>query len=181
MKTILIGILSLLLLPGKSKQSIYQSIASEIVFFSEAPLENITAVNNDTRSLINTSSNEIALVVTIRGFKFKNKLMEEHFNENYLESDKYKTSVFKGKINEKIDYGAMRVYDVSASGIFDLHGVKKERTINGTLTVKENQLILFSEFDVALKDHNIKIPKAVIKNIAEDVKVTVSITYEPKQ
>lgn len=156
------------------------STSSEISFFSTAPLEDIHAVNKDAKSLLNTTNNELAVVIGIRSFKFEKELMEEHFNENYLESDKFKTAVFKGKINETIDFSKDGTYDVSATGKLTIHGIEQERTITGTITIKGGKLVLNSKFKVALKDHKIKIPKAVTSNIAEEIEVTTLFNYEPK-
>ena len=161
-------------------QNLYTSTSSEISFFSEAPLENIQALNKNAKSIINIKNNEIVVVVVIKRFEFENSLMEEHFNENYLESDKYKTAVFKGKMNELIYFNKDGNYNVSATGELEVHGVKQKRSIEGTITVKGNTLTLNTTFNIALKDHNIKIPKAVIQNIAETLKVTATINYEPK-
>lgn len=161
-------------------QNLFTAISSEIRFFSEAPLENIEAVNKDAKSLINIATNEVAVIIGIRQFKFEKPLMEEHFNENYMESDKYKTADFKGKINQAIDFTKNGEYDVTVTGKLTIHGVTQDRTIPGKIIVNENKIYVNSKFPVALKDHNIKIPKAVIKNIAELVDVTVNITYEPK-
>lgn len=163
-----------------SAQNLYTATSSEIRFFSEAPLENIEAVNKDAKSLINTATNEVAVVIGIRQFKFEKPLMEEHFNENYMESDKYKTADFKGKINQEIDFTQNGEYDVTVSGKLTIHGVTQDRTIAGKIKISDNKIYVSSKFPVALKDHNIKIPKAVIKNIAETVDVTVNIIYEPK-
>lgn len=107
--------------------------------------------------------------------------MEEHFNENYLESDKYKTAVFKGKINERIDFFKDGSHDVSASGKLNIHGVEQERILKGTIHIKGDTITLESGFKVALKDHKIDIPKIVTSNIAEEVDVKAVITYEPKR
>ena len=120
-------------------------------------------------------------MVTNNGFEFDKPLMEEHFNENYIESHKYKLSVFKGKVDfSKVDMEKDGVYEVTATGELDVHGVKKEREINGTLEVKNGQLILTCNFDILLKDHKIKIPKIVTEKIAEAVLVKVNITFAPK-
>ena len=162
-------------------QLLYNSVSSEISFFSDAPLDDIYAVNKEARSLINPSNNEIAVVISIRSFKFEKAFMEEHFNENYLESDKYKTAVFKGRINEKIDLLKDGFYDVSASGKLNIHGVDQERILKGTILIKGDKITLESGFKVALKDHKIEIPKIVTSNIAEEVDIKVLITYEPKR
>lgn len=161
-------------------QSIYTAVSSEIHFFSAAPLENIEATNKDAKSLLNTETKEVAVIIGIRQFKFEKPLMEEHFNENYMESDKFKTADFKGKINEQIDFSKNGEYDVTVTGKLTIHGVTQDRTIPGKITVNGKSIKVYSKFPVALKDHNIKIPTAVIKNIAESVDVTVNISYEPK-
>lgn len=161
-------------------QALYKATDGEISFFSEAPIENMSAVNKEVKALINAKNAEVAFIVTNVGFKFEKPLMEEHFNENYMESHKYKVSVFKGKIIDKIDFSKEGTYKVTAKGTLDIHGVKVEREINGTLVISNGKITLTSEFDVALKDHKIKIPKVVVKNIAEIVQVTVTINFEKK-
>ena len=162
-------------------QPLFNSFSNEISFFSEAPLDNISAINKDAKSLINPSNNEIAVILGIRNFKFEKAFMEEHFNENYLESHKYKTAVFKGKINEKIDFFKDGSYDVSATGKLNIHGVEQERTFNGTILIKGDTITLKTAFKIALKDHKIEIPKIVSSNIAEEVDVKAIINYEPKK
>ncbi|PJC61805.1 MAG: YceI family protein, partial [Flavobacteriales bacterium CG_4_9_14_0_2_um_filter_32_27] len=152
----------------------------EISFFSEAPVENISAVNKDVKALINAKNAEVAFIVTNVGFKFEKPLMEEHFNENYMESHKYKVSVFKGKIINEIDFTKDGTYEVTAKGTLDIHGVTVEREIKGTLTISNGKINLTTAFDVLLKDHKIKIPKIVVKNIAEFVKVILNINFEQK-
>ena len=120
-------------------------------------------------------------MLSIRSFKFEKAFMEEHFNENYMESDKYKTAVFKGRINEKIDYSSDGSYDVTATGKLNIHGVEQDRTLKGTIVIKDNTITLESAFKVALKDHNIEIPKIVASNIAEEVDVKTLIIYKPKE
>ena len=178
-KLIFLFLASVAVLPAAAQ--VYTSAGSTISFFSKAPLEDIHAVNKDARSLIDLGKKEVAVVIGIRSFRFEKPLMEEHFNENYMESHKYKTAVFKGKINENADLTKDGTYNVTATGKLNIHGVEQARTIKGTLTVKGDKITLHSKFPVALKDHNIKVPSAVIKNIAEVVDVTANITYVPKK
>jgi YceI-like domain len=160
-------------------QNTYKVTNGEISFFSKTPVEDIDAVNKKVLGVI--KNNEFAFVATIVGFKFKKPLMEEHFNENYMESDKYKTASFKGKIAAAIDLSKDGEYKTQAVGVLTMHGESKDRTIDGVFTVKDGKINLKSEFDVQLKDHKIDIPKLVIKKIAETVKVTVNIDFEPKK
>ena len=132
------------------------------------------------KALINAKNAEVAFIVTNVGFKFEKPLMEEHFNENYMESHKYKVSVFKGKIINEIDFTKDGTYEVTAKGTLDIHGVTVEREIKGTLTISNGKINLTTAFDVLLKDHKIKIPKIVVKNIAEFVKVILNINFEQK-
>ena len=161
-------------------QEIYKATSGEISFFSETPLENIEAVNKLVKGLINTKNNEFAFITTIIGFKFEKPLMEEHFNENYMESEKYKTAMFKGKIIENIDFSKDGEYTVEAKGILNIHGVDQERTIEAKITVADGKLFVASKFKIKLEEHKIEIPKLVVKNIAEVVDVNVKMELEPK-
>ena len=161
-------------------QDLYKSSKGEISFFSKTPMENIDAVNSNLKALINSKNGEIAFIVTNIGFKFEKPLMEEHFNENYIESDKYKSSMFKGKIIGDVDFTKDGTYPVKVKGTLNIHGVDQEREIDGELIVKGGALKVNSKFGVNLKDHKIKIPKLVVKNIAKSVDVTVDIEFELK-
>ena len=162
-------------------QSIYKATDGDITFFSETPMENIDAVNKDVKALLNTADGGVAFIVTNVGFHFEKPLMEEHFNENYMESDKYKVSVFKGKIVEQIDYSKNGSYKVTVKGMLNIHGVEKERVILGEVVVLDGKITVKSSFKVKVEDHKIKIPKLVIKNIAETVQVTVHLNFELKK
>src|SRR5436853_6654958 len=90
-----------------------------VSFFSEAPVENIDATNDKINSFLNTASNEVMFIVHIRGFTFDKDLMKEHFNEKYMESDKYPTATFKGKLNDAVDYSKDGTYNVTATGMLN--------------------------------------------------------------
>ena len=112
---------------------------------------------------------------------FDQELMKEHFNENYLESEKYKSATYKGQINEKVNLKKPGVYEVSVTGLLSIHGVEQNRTISGTVTVIKNQLRVQTKFNVKLVDHDIKIPTIVFQNIAEVIDVTVDLQFSPKK
>ncbi len=160
-------------------QGVFKSNSGEVSFFSEAPLENIEAHNKNVSSLINTTTKEVVFVIPVWNFKFDKSLMQEHFNEKYMESDKYPDATFKGKINEDIDFMKDGEYNVTATGTMTIHGVEKLVTHSGTLTIKNGTMSLKSEFSVALKDYNITIPKLVIQNIAEIIPVKLNVSYMP--
>lgn len=158
---------------------IYSTKNGIVSFFSEAPLENIEAVSNVLNSFMNTTTGEVVFIVPITSFKFEKDLMREHFNENYMESDKYPQAIYKGKINEKIDFSKDGTYEVTCTGKLTIHGVEKERTEKGTLTIKGEKVSLESSFSVLVKDFNIEIPKLVFENIAETILIKVSSSYTP--
>lgn len=149
-------------------------------FFSGSPIEDIEAKNNGTVAVYNTTKNEVGAKISIKGFSFKDKLMEEHFNENYLETDKYPFATLTGKIVEPVDLSKEGTYAVTANAVLEIHGVKQNRNIKCQLTVKGGQIIVKSEFEVKLEDHKIKIPKMVVMNIAEVIKVDLLFTLNKK-
>lgn len=151
--------------------------SSYVHFFSEAPLENIEAYSNETKSLIDIETLKFAFTLPISSFTFENSLMQEHFNENYLESDMYPNTTFMGEV-ENWD-GSEGAYVVNAVGTLRLHGVERDVTIESKLTYGNNQISVETTFPVVLQDYKIKIPKAVFYNIAEVVDVTCRFTYSP--
>ena len=148
-------------------------------FSSETPMENINAENKKTQVLLNTATNEIAIRMNMRDFVFPNKLMQEHFNENYIESDKYPNGTFSGKLDQTIDFSKDGSYDASATGSFTIHGVSKNRTIKGKLKIEGGKINLTSDFEVALVDHKIDVPQIVFVKIAQSIKVKAEYTLSP--
>ncbi len=164
---------------ASAQNKLYSSSKSEISFFSKAPLEDIEAKNTRANSIINLSNRELVVRIPVAQFQFKNKLMQQHFNENYMESEKYPYATFKGKINEELDLSKTGIYSVSSSGVLNIHGVEQERKLSGKLTVGEKSLVLEAIFEVLLVDHKIEIPKLVFKKIAEKIEVSTTINYSP--
>lgn len=174
-------VLTTLIISGLSSyaQDIYSSKNGQVSFYSSTPLEDIEAKSANGVGILTISKNEILFNVQIKSFVFDKALMQEHFNENYLESDKYPTATFRGKINETIDYTKDGEYKVSATGKLNMHGVNQDRTINGTMKIKNGTISLSSQFNVACKDHGIKIPTVVSQKIAESVQVTLNADFLP--
>ncbi len=162
---------------ASAQNAIFSTKKGEFSFYSKAPLGDIEAKNTNVTSLININNNEVVVRVPVTQFQFSNKLMQQHFNENYMESEKYPYATFKGKINETVDFKKPGVYNVSSTGVLNLHGVNNKRTINGKLTVNDTGLALETNFDIFLYDHKIEIPKLVFKKIAEKVNVSASMNY----
>ena len=157
----------------------YVAEKSVITFFSDATIEDIKAVNAKTTSLLNTESMDIVFSVPIREFQFDKKLMQQHFNDKYMESEKYPKATFSGKV-EGFNPSAKGATQAKAKGKLTIHGVTKEVEIPGTLEMNGNQILLKSKFMVKLEDYKIKIPQLMWQNIAEQVEVSVDITYKPQ-
>ena len=162
-------------------QEYYQTTNAKTRFYSSAPVEDIEAISIEGISVINAKTGEISFQIKIRSYRFRKALMQEHFNENYMESHKYPIATIKGKILDKIDFSSREKQEVIIKGILDVHGVKKERTLPATIVIQNGELFLTSQFDVACKDHDIKIPKIFWKNIAEVIQVNVTAKYKKLQ
>ena len=182
MKNIYTALAAILLGIGAlSAQDIFMVDSSYVHFFSEATLENIEAENNKAKGLINRANSKVAFLIPIKSFEFDKALMEEHFNENYMESEKFKTATFKGQINEKINWKKEGTYNVTVTGIINVHGVEKSRTIKGKLMVKESRIRVQTKFELKLVDHDIEIPTVVFQKIAEVIDVTVDLQFSLKK
>lgn len=155
--------------------NIFNISRGKIIFSSDAPLELITAASNELKGLIETEKKQFAFSVKIRSFKgFNSGFQKEHFNENYLESDKYPDATFSGKIIEDVDFAKNQVLSVRAKGKLTVHGVSKERIIKSDMTIKNGAIHIKSNFTVLLADHNIPIPKVVHEKLASEIKVEVN-------
>jgi hypothetical protein len=179
MKTPLL-LTSTLLLLGLSQaqaQDLYKSNHGKVTFFSEAPLENIQATNGAVTSVLKPATGEVAFSIPVRSFKFQKALMEEHFNENYLETDKYPQATFTGKINQKVDLQSTAEQQITVDGTLTIHGVAQKRQFPVTLRVQNGKITGHSKFQVKLADHKIEIPKLVFQNLAEVVDVTLDLDY----
>lgn len=152
----------------------------KLSFYSKATLENIKADNNQVLSVINTQTGELQFSVLIKGFHFEKALMEEHFNADYLQSDKYPKASFKGKITDpaKVDFKKDGSYAVTVTGDLTIHAVVKNITAPGTITVKGGKISADSQFSVALSDYNISIPAIAKDNISKSIEITVSCNYD---
>jgi polyisoprenoid-binding protein YceI len=151
---------------------IYVGEKCKISFFSETKMENIDAVNTVTKPVLKAETGDFAIKAQQSAFVFKSAFMQEHYNENYVESEKYPYATFKGKIKEKVDYTTDGVYNVTMEGTLDMHGVELPRTINGTVTVKAGAIAMDAKFDVKVADHKIKVPSLYVEKIAENIQVT---------
>ena len=154
----------------------YISEKSNIVFFSSALLEDIEARNEKAKSVFNADNGDIVFSIPVNQFQFAKSLMQEHFNEKYMESDKYPKTIFKGKVLD-FEKGSEN-NNVWTEGELEIHGVKRNVKIQGNLIFKGERVIIESKFIVKLEDYEIEIPKLLFHKIAEEVEVTVNFEYK---
>jgi hypothetical protein len=158
---------------------IYMAKSSEISFSAPTPIEDIAATNTATKPLLNTATGDLQMKIVMTAFIFEKPLMQEHFNENYVESEKFPYAFFKGKLNDKIDFSKDGEYKTSVTGKLTIHGVEKDRTIDGIVKVKGTEVTLSAVFKVAFADHNIIIPALYSGVIPPDAEVKINAQLEP--
>jgi hypothetical protein len=182
MKKIIVCIATVaFVLTHSAKAQMFTFNSGSVSFFSKTKMEDIDARNSTPLVVLQIKEKKIAFIAQNTSFKFQSKLMEEHYNEKYVESEKYPLATFQGKINEDIDLTKEGVYAVTVTGTFTLHNVPQERTISGTITVKNNDINVKSVFTVACADHKIIIPSIVGAKVSETVDVTVDVNLIPKK
>ncbi len=152
-----------------------------IEFYGKTPLEQIKAGNNQVVSIIDISTGEIVFLVLMKSFRFERALMEEHFNENYVESEKYPKAQFKGKITDlsAIDFSKPGVYNVQVEGTLSLHNVTNNISQPGTIEVTKDGFLAKSGFKIKPEDYDMQIPSVVRDKIAKEMDVTVKMKYDP--
>lgn len=177
MKNIIILATVLLSMSASAQQFVAKT--GKVHFFSATAMENIGATTSSAVCAFNTTNKKVIVKIKNTTFKFKDGLMEEHFNENYMESEKYQFSSLDGVIQENIDFAKDGVYDVTIKGTFEIHGVKQEKDVKGKLTIKNGVPVnATAKFEVKLADYKIKIPSLLGANIAENVTVDVDFNFE---
>ena len=152
----------------------YMAVRSEISFFSAALIEDITARNTSLKSAFDLNTNQIVFSVPINKFEFAKALMKEHFNEKYMESDKYPKATFNGKFSKSETDNEV----TWAEGILEIHGIKQRIKVPGKLVLIGGEASLICNFTVQLADYQIKIPQLLFQNIAEEIEISINIYYE---
>lgn len=182
MNTIKILFTAAVLAPAAlTAQERYATRTGHVSFFSETSMENIDAHNYKATSVFDATTGAVELAVLMKAFEFEKALMQEHFNENYVESDKFPKAVFKGKVSG-LPEGAIRkpgTYDVAVAGDLTMHGVTKPVSTKGTLTVDTTGVLkAAADFSIVPEDYDIEIPGAVRDNIAEQIQIKVRVDYQ---
>jgi hypothetical protein len=155
-------------------QNRYFIVTSEVTFVSDAPLERIDAKSTQMKGVIDTDTRSFAFSVANESFEgFNSVLQKDHFNENYIESDKNPSCLFSGKIIDEINFMKDGTYLVRVKGILNVKGVPQERIIKSTIWVKGDDIFIECDFGVLLADHEIRIPRIVQQKIAPEIKIGV--------
>jgi len=149
-----------------------------VSFFSHSLVEDIKADNNQVLSIIDTETGEIAIQLLMRSFLFKKALMQQHFNESYVESHKYPKAVFKGQILNYNDLNSENT-ETEIKGILTVHGKDKEISLRATVQINEDTIELSGDFTVEVASFDIKIPGVVRNNIAKIIKVSFQLKHDP--
>jgi polyisoprenoid-binding protein YceI len=164
----------------QNKPVIYTCKNGQANFLSDAPLELIKASTTNLSGVINISDRSFTFLIPTKSFEgFNSSLQKTHFNEDYLESDIFPNSTFKGKIIEEVDLSAPGKYQIRAKGKMTIHGIENDRIVKCDLTVSENKIAVKANFTVFLDDHNITIPSIVNQKIAEEIKLEVNLVLLP--
>ncbi len=158
----------------------YTTASGQTAFFSTAPLEDIEALNTRVAAIFDLGNGQLAFSMLMKDFQFKNSLMQEHFNENYAESEKYPRARFVGTLVTRPDEAALRrgPQPVYVQGLLTVRNMKRKVRVPGTLQLRGNDLVVTSKFSVAPADYRIKIPALVRNNIAKSIDVSVILTCQ---
>lgn len=149
-------------------------------FYSRAPLEDIEAHSRQAAAVINTQKGTIAVAIPIMSFEFKKTLMQEHFNENYMESAKYPTAKFTGAVNNlsEIDLKKNGIYKTTVEGDLTIRNVTRQIKADGTVEVKDGKFNVKSKFNIDLKDYNITVEKRLANNIAPTIEINIDLNFQ---
>lgn len=178
-KCILFGLFGLFAISALPAQK-YFTREGKVSFLSDAKVEKIEAVNKTATSVYDAATGKMEFAVLVKAFQFEKALMQEHFNENYMESDKFPKASFKGAIGDfkSINLAKDGVYPVKVKGQLTIHGVTKDVETEGKFTVKGGVVSAVSSFTVAVADYGIEIPSLVRDNIAKTVQIDVAVGYQ---
>jgi polyisoprenoid-binding protein YceI len=177
----LLVIITIVLSSIASGQGRFFTKAGSISFFSKTQLEDIDAHNRSVTCVLDTKTGNVQFAVLMKGFEFKKALMQEHFNEDYVESDKFPKAEFKGQVldNANIDYTKEGTQQVKVKGQLTIHGQTNEIETDGTLSVKDGKINIASEFQVAVADYKISVAAFAKEKVAKTIDVKVSCVLEP--
>jgi polyisoprenoid-binding protein YceI len=179
-KNLIVALMFTLSTSGVFAQSKFFTKTGQVNFFSKASLEDIEAKNKTVTAVLDSKSGAMQFAIQMKGFEFEKQLMQQHFNENYVESDKFPKAEFKGTIvnNSDINYDKEGTYPAKVKGKLTIHGVTQDIETNGTVKIDGENLKLESAFNILLSDYDIKIPSVVKEKISNSIKINVDTKLE---
>jgi hypothetical protein len=185
MKSLIIASLLLTFAIAGYSQDLYFTKTAKVTLDAtpENPVEEIEAINNEATSFLNIATGDLVFAVLIKSFRFQKALMEEHFNENYLESNKFPKSDFKGKITNisEVNFSKDGEYKVNVEGKLTMHGITQTVSTKGEIIVKGGKFFAKAKFKIQLADYKIDRPSVVKDKISETATIEVDAAYEQKK
>lgn len=162
-------------------QDRYFTKTGKIEFYSKAPLEDITAKNSTVMAVLDKNTGAFQFGVQMKGFEFEKALMQQHFNSNYVESDKYPSAEFRGVVsnNAAVNYSKDGTYPVKVKGKLTIHNVTKDVEVPGTIKVEGGKVEALSTFNIRLSDYKISIPSPVKDKVSNNIRITVDTKLDP--
>ena len=178
-KNIVLALISISLITTMAGQK-YFTKTGEVSFFSRTNMENIDAITNNSNCVLDLTTGNVEMAVLVKSFTFEKALMQEHFNENYMESTKYPKAIFKGNIKNIGDFNMnfKGSFKGAIEGMITIHGVTKPFDNVVNLNVKDGKIKADIDFNVKLAEFDIKVPALVKDNISKEIKVTVAAMLE---
>ena len=170
-------------LASQAQQRVFTK-SGKIMFDATSPSspEKISAVNEKAYSVLDVSNGNLEFMLLMKAFSFEKALMQEHFNENYVESDKFPKATFKGAVSDFTSVNMQKDgdYNVKVDGKLTIHGVTKDVETAAVLTVRKGTVISAkSSFKIVLLDYDIKVPTLVKDKVANEAKIDIDLLFEP--
>jgi hypothetical protein len=166
----------------QDRDQLYICRNGSVNFISEAPLELIKASNDKLSGALNMNDRSFSFQVPTKAFEgFNSSLQKVHFNEDYMETELFPNSTFKGKIIEEVDLSIPGDYKIRAKGKLNIHGVELDRIVRCDLRVTDNKINVNATLTVFIADHNISVPSILNQKIATEIKVDIQFTFEPTE
>ncbi len=181
MKSVLILYVSFFSAIGAMAQEKFLTRTGHIKFFSEAPLENIEAHNRQVTAIVDASKGSLAFKVIMKSFEFEKAAMQDHFNKQYLHTDKFPEARFEGTLTDPTALNVKKdgVYKVGVEGKLTIHGVTRDVRETGTIEVKGDNVITRAKFSIKLSNYDVKVPSDYVRKISQNIEITVDCTLSP--
>jgi polyisoprenoid-binding protein YceI len=182
MKNLLVMVFTVLVALTGFGQKFYTK-SGQINFDATSPSspEKIEGINRSGTCVVDTKSGNMQFAALMKGFAFERALMEEHFNENYVESHKYPKAEFKGEIknSDKVDFTKDGNYTVKIKGKLTMHGESKDVETEAKIIIQNGKIKATADFNVLLSDYKVSIPGLVADKVSKTAKISVSCSLEP--